>query len=266
MIADSFILPFADLENPSVSTARFLHDAEGNVVRDAMGLPRPEVYIYIPRVWTDDTGFATVAKTLETVTEAYRERGLGMPAYTLDVMMPLRKPFSTARVAAFGESAVRVTPFFAATDRAKNLGDLVKEHRRMYRRAQRRLSRAINKGKVHPRLQIAGGTVVNFDKRGWSACQDGFNGVYWPALSPDHWMQALDTLVQHTTEPVCSDGEGSPGDATPFQNGRFVYADEGFEATWLCAEVGPEGPKYPNRYGCEPLEGFAELMGQLGEL
>ena len=228
-------------------------------------MPRPEIYIYITRVWVDDSNFATISRTLDEVTAAYRQRGLGMPAYTLDVMMHLRKPFDPDRVAAFGESAVRLTPFFAATDKATNLGELAKEHRKMYRRAQRQLASAINRGRIHPRLQIAGGTVVNFDKRGWSACQEGFNSVAWPALEPAHWIQALDTLVEHTTEPTCAEGEGSPGDQRPFRNSRFIYADEGFEATWLCAELGPEGQRYPNRYGCEPLEGFAELMTLLGE-
>ena len=107
--------------------------------------------------------------------------------------------------------------------------------------------------------------MVNFDKRGWSACQGGFNSVAWPALEPDHWIEALETLVEHTTEPVCTQGNEAPGGRTPYRNSRFIYADEGFEATWLCAELGPEGERYPNRYGCEPLEGFAELMDILGE-
>ena len=265
MIADKFILPFADLEYPSMSTARFLHDTDGNVVLDELGLPRPEVYIYIPRVWTDDSEFATVARVLEQVTEAYRARGLGMPAYTIDVLMPLRKPFNPARVAAFGESAIRITPFFAATDKADDLGELTKEHQKMYRRTQRQLERAINRGQIHSRMQIAGGTVVNFDKRGWSACQEGFNSVAWPALEREHWMQALETLVKHTTEPTCDETDGIPGNETTFRNGRFIYADEGFEATWLCAELGPPGKRYPNRYGCEPLEGFSQLMDLLGE-
>ena len=147
---------------------------------------------------------------------------------------------------------------------ASNLGELARQHRKMYRRTQRRLARAINRGQIHPRLQIAGGTVVNFDKRGWSACQEGFNSVAWPALQPEHWIQALDTLVEHTTEPVCEE-PAQAAQETPFRNSRFIYADEGFEATWLCAELGPLGERYPNRYGCEPLEGFAELMDLLGE-
>jgi len=265
MIADRFILPFADLADPASSTARFLHDAEGNVVRDEFGLPRPEVYIYIPRVWLDDSDFATVTRVLGEVTTAYRERGLGMPAYTLDVLMPLRKPFNPARIAAFGETAVRITPFFAATDKASDLGELTRQHRKMYRRTQRQLTRAIEKGQLHARLQIAAGTVVNFDKRGWSACQDGFNAVAWPALEPRHWIDALESLVEYTSEPVCSESGEPAGAETPFRNSRYVYADEGFEATWLCAELGPEGERYPNRYGCEPLEGFGQLMDLIGE-
>jgi hypothetical protein len=265
MIADEFILPFADLDNPSMSTIRFLHDANGDVVLDEHGLPRPEVYIYIPRVWTDDSGFATIASVLDEVTAAYRDRGLGMPAYSLDVLMPLRKPFNPDRVAAFGESAIRITPFFAATDKAENLRELTRQHQKMYRRTERQLERAINRGQIHAQMQIAGGTVVNFDKRGWSACQEGFNSVAWPALKREHWMQALETLVERTTEPTCEETGELPGDRVPFRNGRFIYADEGFEATWLCAELGPAGARYPNRYGCEPLEGFSQLMDLLGE-
>jgi hypothetical protein len=265
MIADRFIVPFANLENPSRSTARFLHDVDGRPVLDKFGLPRPEIYIYIPRVWFDNSGFRTIRAVLDRVTDAYRERGLGMPAYTLDVLMPLKRTFDVDRVAAFGETAVRITPFFGASNRVTNLGDLTREHEKMYRRTQRRLARAISKGKIHPKLQIAAGTVVNFDKRGWAECQQGFNSVAWPALDPDDWKAALESLVEFTTEPVCRDSGETPAAGTSFRNGRFLYADEGFEATWLCAEEGPPGERYPNRYGCEPLEGFYELMRRIGE-
>jgi hypothetical protein len=76
---------------------------------------------------------------------------------------------------------------------------------------------------------------------------------------------ALESLVAYTTEPVCRDGSESLAAGASFRNGRFLYADEGFEATWLCAEEGPPGERYPNRYGCEPLEGFHELMRSIGE-
>ena len=265
MIEDKFILPFVDLQRPERSPIKFLQHTDGRTVLDELGLPRPEIYIYIPRVWSDDSGFATIIRVLEEVNQAYRARGLGKPAYTLDVLEPSGATFNPHLVAAFGDMAVRLTSFFAVRGKADDLGALSREHRKMYRRAGRKLARHINRGELHPRLQIAAGTAVNFDKRAWAVCQGGFGDLAWPAMEAEDWLEALTTMVESTSEPMCTgDGTPVPGEL-PYQNNRYVYAGEGFESTWLCAKEGDAGPRYPNEYGCEPLEGFGELMRQLDE-
>jgi hypothetical protein len=135
----------------------------------------------------------------------------------------------------------------------------------MYRRARRQLARHINRGELHPRLQISAGTAVNFDKRAWAACQGGFGDLAWPALAAEDWLEAMMMMVEQTSQPVCkAGGEPLPGQPS-YQNNRYVYAGEGYESTWLCAAEGAAGSRYPNEYGCEPLTGFGELMRQLGE-
>jgi hypothetical protein len=266
MIADQFILPYVDLQRPAESSIKFLQYADGRIVRDELGLPRPEIYIYIPRVWSDDSGFATIIRVLEAITEAYRARGLGKPAYTLDVLEPSSRTFNPHLVAAFSDTAVRLTSFFAVRKKADDLGELAREHQKLYRRAGRKLARHINRGELHPRLQIAAGTAVNFDKRAWAACNGGFLDLAWPAMEAEDWLEALTTMVEYTQQPMCKAGGAPVPGELSYQNNRYVYAGEGFESTWLCAKEGEGGSRYPNRYGCEPLVGFGELMRQLGEL
>ncbi len=84
-------------------------------------------------------------------------------------------------------------------------------------------------------------------------------------MEAEDWLEALTTMVQHTSQPVCKAGGTPLPNTQPYQNNRYVYAGEGFESTWLCAQEGPYDSRYPNRYSCEPLVGFGELMRQLGE-
>jgi len=264
MIADLFILPFSDPDRPERSTARYLRNAAGEVVRDEAGLPRPEIYLYIPRVWTDDSGLATVRGVLESASAAYRRRGLGRPAFTLDVLELRRGQFDAALVAAFGDLAQRLTSFFPTTPQAADLGELARRHRAMYRRAARKAERLINRGRLPGELQIAASTAPNFDKRKWASCHGGFGDIAWPAEDPEDWAEAFVMLTDSSRQPVCEAAAGQRVEAR-IQNLRFVYAGEGFEATWLCAEEASGDGRYPNRYGCDPLVGYGELRRQLGE-
>lgn len=265
MIADRFILPYANLKRPRKSTVKFLQRSDGSLVRDEYGLPRPEIYIYIPRVWSDNSELATIARVIDQVTTKFRHRGLGKPAFTLDVIEPPRFAFRETLVAAFGDTAVRLTSFFAITNNARDMGQLAKEQEKMFRRSARKLTRLINRGALHGDLQIAAGTAVNFDKRAWAECNEGFGDLAWPTLEPADWKGALETLVENTQHPVCKSSALQKTRKPPPQNVRFIYAGEGFEGTWMCARNGLEGERYPNQYGCQPLKGFGELMRDLGE-
>jgi hypothetical protein len=267
VIADQFILPHMKKRRPLRSTARFLTTAEGKLVLDKNGLPRPEIYLYVARTWTDNSGgYHTIKNTLRTVIENYRKRGLGKPAFTLDVIQATRNTFDADLVAAFGDSVVGITSFFETNPEAETLGELIREiHDPMYARAQEKLTDLIATGRVNPNIQISSGMVANFDKRKWASCNGNFGEVAWPAMGPEDVYTAFFSGMLHATHPTgtCT---LSSGPTSIWRNKRYVYAGEGFEGTWLCAETGPGGEfRYPNQYGCQPLHIYEILLEELGE-
>ena len=64
MIGREFILPFTHPRKPKRSTARFLTDEKGHLIRDEHGLPRPEIYLYIARSWADNSGGYNTIKVM----------------------------------------------------------------------------------------------------------------------------------------------------------------------------------------------------------
>jgi hypothetical protein len=266
-IADQFILPYMNQRRPLRSTARFLTTTEGKLVLDEEGLPRPEIYLYIARAWTDNSrGHHTIKNTLRSVIRNYRKRGLGKPAFTLDVIQATHKSFDADLVAAFGDSVVGITSFFETSPEPQTLGQLVREvHEPMYARAREKLADLIASGTVDANIQISPGMAANFDKRKWASCNGNTGDIAWPAMGPEDVYEAFFTGMIHTAHPTGSCTAAS-GPTSTWRNKRYVYAGEGFEGTWLCAERGPGGTfHYPNQYGCQPLHIFEILLEELGE-
>ncbi|MDH3254575.1 MAG: hypothetical protein OEM62_06250 [Acidobacteriota bacterium] len=271
VIAERFILPFTHPKNPTKSTARYLTDNRGRLVLDEHGLPRPEIYLYIARVWTDDSrDHKTIKTTLRKVNRAYHRLGLGKPAYTLDVIQANNAGFDEGLVAAFGDTVVGITSFFEPHPQARTMGELTRTvHGPMYANAATKLARAIGSDLISPRVQVSVGTAANFDKRRWAACNGGFGNVAWPAMGPEEVFEAFLGSITGTTQPEheCKRFLDTNGNQpVPYRNKRFIYAGEGFEGTWLCAETQNGQFVYPNRYGCQPLHIFEALMKDIGEL
>jgi hypothetical protein len=270
-IAREFILPFTHPKRPKKSTARFLTDENGILIRDEEGLPRPEIYLYIARAWADDSGgYRTIKVTIRKVIRAFHKLGLGKPAFTLDVIQGSQRTFDEQLVAAFGDTVVGITSFFEPNPEASTIGELSRNvHAPMYARAANTLGQAISIGAIQPRVQVSAGTAANFDKRKWAECNGGFGQVAWPAMGPEDVYAAFRLSITATKQPTSSscslltDEEGNS--PTPYRNKRYIYAGEGFEATWLCAETDNGRLFYPNKYGCQPLHIFEILMNEIGE-
>ena len=270
IIAREFIVPFTHPKRPKRSTARFLTDEQGFLIRDEEGLPRPEIYLYIARAWADDSGgYKTIKVTVRKVVRVFRKLGLGRPAFTLDIIQGSQSTFDEQLVAAFGDTVVGITSFFEQNPAASTMGELTRNvHTPMYSRAATRLGQAIAIGAVPPRTQISAGTAASFDKRKWAQCNEGFGNVAWPAMGPEDVYEAFRLSIAGTKQPdsTCShltNDEGNP--PTPYRNKRYIYAGEGFEATWLCAETDNGSFVYPNKYGCQPLHIFEILTKEIGE-
>jgi hypothetical protein len=261
IIADEFILPYADLRRPARSTARFLTDENGVPILDEAGLPRPEIYFYLARLLEDDSRYATLRRLLVEVDRSYAERGLGRPAFTLDVVEPGPQPFEVELVDAFGDRAVAVTSFFATRSRARDLGELAREiHRPMFETAAKELAHAIDLQGLDPRVQVAVGTAGNFDKRKWAECNKNHSNIAWPANGPEDVVDAFLTAFDLTTRPKNACAQNARSEP-PYRNKRVIYAGEGFESTWLCAEKASDGRRvFPNKYGCEPLHIYRQLL------
>ena len=180
--------------------------------------------------------------------------------------------FNSQLVSAFGDTVVGITSFFEPNPNATTIGELARDvHNPMFLRSAKQLGRAISRGNVPPGVQISGGTAANFDKRGWAQCNGGFGNVAWPAMGPEDVFEAFRSSVTSTMRPTASGSACSHlTDAngrypTPHRNKRYIYAGEGFEATWLCAETDNGRFVYPNKYGCQPLHIWEVLMREIGE-
>jgi hypothetical protein len=273
MIGREFILPFTHAKRPGRSTARYLTDENGNLVLDEVGLPRPEIYLYIARAWADNSGgYKTIRTSVRKITRAYRKLGLGKPAFTVDVIQGSEKTFNDQLVAAFGDTVVGITSFFEPNPKATTMGELARDvHAPMFLRSAKQLSSSIAQGIVPPQTQISAGTAANFDKREWAQCNGGFGNVAWPAMGPEDVYEAFRSSIAATVRPTgsgksCSHLTDDDGRyPAPFRNKRYIYAGEGFEATWLCAETENGQFVYPNKYGCQPLHIFEILLKEIGE-
>ena len=270
MIGREYILPFTHPKRAKRSTARYLTDSQGRLVLDENGLPRPEIYLYIARAWADNSGgYKTLKVSVRKITRNFRKLGLGKPAFTLDVVQGSDQTFNTRLVSAFGDTVVGITSFFEPNPQATTMGELARDvHTPMFSRAARQLGLAISRADVPARTQISAGTAASFDKRKWAECNGGFGNVAWPAMGPGDVYEAFRSSIVSTMEPTSScthltDDEGNF--PTPYRNKRYVYAGEGFEATWLCAETVNGQFVYPNKYGCQPLHIFEILMREIGE-
>jgi hypothetical protein len=270
MIGREFILPFTHPKRPKKSTARHLTDEKGELVLDENGRPRPEIYLYIARAWADNSGgYKTIRVTVRKIKRAFHKMGLGTPAFTLDVVQASGELFDERLVAAFGDTVVGITSFFEPAPSVDNLGDLSRSvHGPMFRAAAEKLGRSIATGLISPRTQVSAGTAPNFDKRKWAQCNGGFGDLAWPARGPEDIFEAFLTSIAVTARPdsECPHLAETGELPFPYRNKRFVYADEGYESTWLCAETENGQFVYPNRYGCQPLHIFEQLTRSLGEL
>jgi hypothetical protein len=257
MIAREFILPFTHSKRLKRSTARFLTDENDELILDEYGLPRPEIYLYIARAWADNSGgYRTIKTTVRKITKAYRKLGLGKPAFTLDVIQGSDKTYNDRLVAAFGDTVVGITSFFEPNPVATTMGELARDvHAPMFLRSASQLGKAIARGAVPPRTQVSAGTAANFDKRKWAECNGGFGNVAWPAMGPED-------VFEKACSRLTDDSGNYPA---PYRNKRYIYAGEGFEATWLCAETENGRFVYPNKYGCQPLHIFEILLKEIGE-
>ena len=270
MIGREYILPFTHPKRPKRSTARFLTHENGQLVLDEHGLPRPEIYLYIARAWADDSGgYKTVKVTVRKVIREFRKLGLGKPAFTLDVIQGGNKTFNERLVAAFGDTVVGITSFFEPNPVATTMGELARNvHAPMYLRSANQLGKAIARGEIPAPVQISAGTAASFDKRKWAQCNGGFGNVAWPAMGPEDVYEAFRSSIAATVQPHSSCAHLTDDDGrfpTPYRNKRYIYAGEGFEATWLCAETDNGQFVYPNKYGCQPLHIFEILMKEIGE-
>ncbi len=114
-IAEHLILPH--MNGADAPGYRMLKDAEGRLVLDEEGLPRPVIALFIAREMSDVAGNRRrIGELMEELTQIYRGLGIGKPALVLDVIFwatpdsdSETDPYDPEIVEAFGDAAVAVT-------------------------------------------------------------------------------------------------------------------------------------------------------------
>jgi hypothetical protein len=204
----------------------FLQRADGNLVLDEQGLPRPVIAVYLVRALKDAPGDPNVAAVFaRDIPAVFHARGLGRPALVLDVAFWGAHPFDASLVAAFGPTAAALTSFCPVTKRGDvhDLGDWVPLFASLYKAAAAEIAGQAKAGALSADLQFWPGVMPNFETTTDHSSQ-ATDLTQWEAML----RMGLRTTARLETTP----------DDNPIRSMLLVYTDEYYEGTSLLTDTG----------------------------